>query len=449
MKKTFKNWLLAGIAAFPAFGFAGEFDAKESQPVAQLETFDQTKAPKSKKSAVVLLPKLSDNYFAQPYTRDAIENSPFLLIGSDEQKAKLWAMCQRVGMTETGRQVLQQVSDIYKQTSNKLPIRIGPEPKNIVAVYEGELTGVTINQKYQDYSDIDVSLAHELKHHIQQNRAINQTNIEYESLQDAFVSYKIVELETKLQDVTMLDEKGVVFASNFDGLLKYYQSQKKEAEQKHGPNSSEAKRYAKTQTAKLLWEGEESFFTQVKRVLTRNSANRAYEEAYNWNISYNVQTSDQLWFTERLKFKPNCAGKTTALLQQFADCMEVDLKPDYFKDKLNLAGAHFNVSKNVLRDKSSVMRLEENEKGGYNLAHYVEWQKQKETVFDKNGQRVFSIGVDNQADTKKEAFKAVTKQAPHQVKAETSLKKTLSQTAPKKKVNQATNVQGLIKNQGR
>ena len=162
-----------------------------------------------------------------------------------------------------------------------------------------------------------------------------------------------------------------------------------------------------------------------------------------------MQTSDQLWFTERLKFKPNCAGKTTALLQQFADCMEVDLKPDYFKDKLNLAGAHFNVSKNVLRDKSSVMRLEENEKGGYSLAHYVEWQKQKETVFDKNGQRVFSIGVDNQADTKKEAFKAVTKQAPHQVKAETSLKKTLSQTAPKKKANQATNVQGFIKNQGR
>lgn len=449
MKKSFKNWLLAGIAAFPAFGFAGEFDAKESQPVAQVETLAQTTAPQTQKGAALHITKSSDNYFAQPYTRDAIENSPFLLIGSDEKKAKLWAMCQRVGTTETGRQVLQQVSDIYKQTGNKLPIRIGPEPKNIVAVYEGELTGVTINQKYQDYSDIDVSLAHELKHHIQQNRAINQTNIEYESLQDAFVSYKIVELETKLQDVTMLDEKGVVFASNFDGLLKYYQSQKKEAEQKHGPNSSEAKRYAKTQTAKLLWKGEESFFTQVKRVLTRNSANRAYEEAYNWNISYNVQTSDQLWFTERLKFKPNCAGKTTALLQQFADCMEVDLKPDFFKDKLNLAGAHFNVSKNVLRDKSSVMRLEENEKGGYNLARYVEWQKQKETVFDKNGQRVFSIGVDNQVDTKKEAFKAVTKQAPHQVKAETSLKKTLSQTAPKKKVNQATNVQGLIKNQGR
>ena len=461
MNKSFKNWLLAGMAALPGFGFAGDFNAKEAQPVAQVAASIQTTASKPQKGAAVRFTKSSDNYFAQPFTREALQKAPFVLMGSDEDKAKLWGMCQRIGATETGRKVLQEVGNIYKKTGNRLPIRIGPEQKSIVAVYEGELVGVTVNQKYQDYSDIDVSLAHELTHHIQKNRAVNQTDIEYESLQDAFVAHKMIELETKLQDLAMLDEKGVVFASNFDGLLKYYQSEKKGAEKKYGKNSPAAKRYAKTQTAKVLWEGEEPFFTQAWRVLTRNSANRAYEEADYWNKAYNMQASDQLWFTEHLRFKPNCAEKTTALLQQFADCMGVDLKPDYFRDNLNLAGAMLNVSKNVMRDKASVMRLEKNDKGGYNLVHYVEWRKQKVTVFDKDGQRAFfnddnvqedlyqALKITHEKEALKEAPRAVKAQTTPQAEAKGSLKKTLSQNAEKKKANPAINIQSLIKNQGR
>ena len=480
MKKSFKNWLLAGVAALPGFGFAGEFDAKEAQPVAQEETSAQTTAPQTQKGAALHITKSSDNYFSQPYTREALEKSPFQLMGTDEEKAKLWEVCQKLAQTETGRKVLQEVGDIYKKTGEKLPIRIALEDVGTYAVYR-KLVGVTINQKYQDESDVDVSLAHELTHHIQKNRAINEENIEYENLQDAFVAHKMLELETKLQDMTILDEKGVVSRSDFDGLLKYYQSEKKEAEKKYGKNSPAAKRYARTQTAKLLWEGEEPFFTQVGRLFQGKSANRAYEDADFWNKAYNVQTGDLVWLTEDPKFKPNCADKTTALLQQFVDRMGVDLTPDYLRDNLNLAselvdvsqlqqmansleshgipsadlldyfnfGEPVNVSKNEMRYGVRVIRLEKNDKGGYTLCHYSVGRKQRETVFDENGQCVFSIVTEKQAETPKEAPQAAKAQATPQVKEENSLKKTLSQNAEKKKANQATNVQGLIKNQGR
>ena len=448
MKKSFKNWLLAGVAALPGFGFSGEFDAKEAQPVAQLKTLAW--APKTQEEALAKLQSLELYiYYLQPYTREALEKSPFQLMGTDEEKKEIWNMCQQLARTETGRKVLQEVHDIYKKTGDKLPIRFAPHKKGIFAFYAGKLAGVTINQRYQNGIDIDQYLAHELTHYIQDNRAINYKNIEYESLQDAFVTHKMLELETRLQDLTFLDEKGVVFGSDFDGLLKYYQSEKKEAEKKYGKNSSAAKRYARTQTAKLLWEGED-FFTQAWRVFQRKSL-RSYE----WNGVYNEQTSRLLWSsvklsnTECLKFKPNCADKTTALLQQFADRMGVDLTPDYFRDNLNLAAAPLNVSKNEMRYGTRVMRLEKNDKGGYNLVQYFKGVIRAESVFDKNGQRVFSIIADNQENSKKEAPKAAKAQATPQVKEENSLKKTLSQNAEKKKANQATNVQGLIKNQGR
>ncbi len=486
MKKSFKNWLLAGVAALPGFGFAGDFDAKEAQPVAQEEASAWVReVPKTQEEALAQLQSIElCFYYLQPYTREALEKSPFQLMGTDEEKAKLWAMCQKLAQTETGRKVLQEVGDIYKKTGEKLPIRIALEDVGTYAAYR-KLAGVIINQKYQDRSDVDVSLAHELTHHIQKNRAINEENIEYENLQDAFVAHKMLELETKLQDVTMLDEKGVVSTSDFDGLLKYYQSEKKEAEKKYGKNSPAAKRYARTQTAKLLWEGEEPFFTQVGRLFQGKSANHAYEDADYWNKAYNVQTGDLLWLTEDPKLKPNCADKTTALLQQFADRMGVDLTPDYFRDNLNLAsvpadisqlqqmaksleklgtladdlldyfnlGEPLNVSKNEMRYGVRVIRLEKNDKGGYTLRHYSVGRIQRETVFDKNGQCVFSIVAEKQAETPKEASKeapqAAKAQTTPQVKEENSLKKTLSQNAEKKKANQATNVQGLIKNQGR
>ena len=458
MKKSFKNWLLAGVAALPGFGFSGEFDAKEAQPVAQVDALAWAKeVPKTQEEALAQLQSLELYffYYLQPYTREALEKSPFQLMGTDEEKAKLWEMCQKLAQTETGRKVLQEVHDIYKKTGEKLPMRIGPQERSVGAAYGGKLVGVIINQMYQDDRDIDVYLAHELRHYSQDNRSINEKNIEYESLQDAFVAFKMRELETKLQDVTMLDEKGVAFGSEFDGLLKYYQSEKKDAEKKYGKNSPAAKRYARTQTVKLLWEGGEPFFTQVGRLFQGKLATRAYKETDYWNFGYNKQTVVNLWNraklenTECLKFKPNCADKTTALLQQFADRMGVDLTPDYFRDNLNLAGAPLNVSKNEMRYGASVMRFEENDKGGYTLCHYFNGRKQRETVFDENGQRVFSIVVEKQAETSKEAPQAEKAQTTPQVKEENSLKKTLSQNAEKKKVTQATNVQGLIKNQGR
>ena len=450
MKKSFKNWLLAGVAALPGFGFSGEFDAKEAQPVAQVDALAWAKeVPKTQEEALAQLQSLELYffYYLQPYTREALEKSPFQLMGTDEEKAKLWEMCQKLAQTETGRKVLQEVHDIYKKTGDKLPIRFAPLKKGIFAFYAGKLAGVTMNQMYQNDSDSEY-FAHELTHYIQDNRAINVKNIEYESLQDAFVAHKMLELETKLQDVTMLDEKGV--HSKFDELLTYYQSEKKGAEKKYGKNSPAAKRYARTQTAKLLWEGEESFFTHVIRVLQGEA-----DRAYGWNGLYNEQTSHLLWNraklenTECLKFKPNCADKTTALLQQFADRMGVDLTPDYFRDNLYLAGDPLNVSKNEMRYGVRVMRLEKNDKGGYTLCHYFNGRKQRETVFDENGQRVFSIVVEKQAETQKEAPQPEKAQTTPQVKEENSLKKTLSQNAEKKKVTQATNVQGLIKNQGR
>ena len=50
------------------------------------------------------------------------------------------------------------------------------------------------------------------------------------------------------------------------------------------------------------------------------------------------------------------------------------------------------------------MRLQEDDKGGYNLVHYVEWKKQKETVFDKDGQRTF-FNADNVQEEPYQALK--------------------------------------------
>ena len=325
------------------------------------------------------------------FTKKAMENAPVLLQGTQQEQAKLWKLYCAISKTPTGRKVIEAVEETYKRTGEKLPIKIGKTTGENVAFYSGPVAGVTLGECYQDYQDADVCLAHELMHHVQRLRPLRDGNITYESIQNAFVVKKMVELEAYVQDTIIRDEKHVYPESSECLFLNYYILHKQNAEKTHGRGSEKAKQYAKTELARLLWLGKNaaSYDKEKPFVPPNSEEDIIYDVAEEWNKMVNKQTEVQL-FKTNLKLKPRSRWQTILLLNQFLKYMQIDLTPWYIGNNINLSSdTGLTVTEEEIKSDKNSAFLKKNSAKGLTFQRVFGRDVTIQNVYAKDGKLIY------------------------------------------------------------
>ena len=322
----------------------------------------------------------------QTYTDYAKEKAPIQLIGTEEDKEKLWDYYQKLGQTAEGRKVQTSLEETYHRTGEKVPLRFGYLEHGMGALYQGSMQGVTLNLNYRDVDE--VALGHELTHDVQTKREINGHTIVYDNLKDAFIAGKLLELETKLQDTVMADEKNMTAEKGdmFVALLPLYRHFKAAGEKNFKGDTEKAVRYAKTELAKVLWEDQSMPLYQIPlNLFSRNETGKAYGVVGDWNIAYDQQSARNLVANiQSIRFQKG-NNEADRLFEQFAEKMGVDLTPEYFKENMD-AGWGVSVSKDEVETSLSRLALKENTEGRLTATGFVKDVKVIENTFDQNGQ---------------------------------------------------------------
>ena len=323
---------------------------------------------------------------ARTYTQYAKEQAPVVLCGTEKDKEQLWDFYQKLGQTKEGRRVQAALQEAYERTGLRVPLRFAHFGVEYGALYEGPLAGVKLNRN--NHAVDEIALGHELTHDVQAKREITESTIRFGNLKDAFIAGKLMELETKVQDTVMADEKNLsVEESNlFVGFLPLYRDFKKQGQKKFGSDEAQVQRYAKTQLARVLWEDSSMPLYQIPlNLFSRNEMGKAYEAIGNWNLAYDIQSARNLRGNgSDMVFQKGLTDQADALFNQFADKMGVDLDAAYFREKMD-DGWGISVSNDKIKMPGIVLRLSENEHGGQTFSIEEDGTRISENIFDATG----------------------------------------------------------------
>ena len=324
------------------------------------------------------------------FQKRAIENAPILLQGTVAEKSNLWQIYKQIHKTPTGRQVIQNLEETYKRTGKKLPIKIGPTQEGNVAFYSGPDAGVTLGERYQNYSDADVCLAHELTHHVQRLRPLCDVNVQFESIHDAFVTKKMIELEAYIQDTIIRDEKDAYPDTCECLFIDYYTLHKQAAKMIYGKDSALAKRYAKTELTRLLWLGAKAAsYDKGKSFLPADDI--LYEVVEEWNKLVNDQTKPYFFQKANIRPKADSANQATSLMKQFLTQMQVDLTPEFFKNNLNLSSAtDLIVFKELIKADNNTAFLRPNSGGGFTFHRVLDGTTIAQKAYNTDGELIYA-----------------------------------------------------------
>lgn len=355
-----KQMLLTGVAAgsmlFSPSGFGAETEVEAKAPV-----------------------------ITQTYTQQAKEKAPIQLLGTEKDKEKLWDYYQKLGQTAEGRKVQASLEEAYARTGQKVTLRFGYLKEGIGALYHGPMQGVTINFNYQAADEM--TLGHELTHDVQNKREINGDTVVYDNLKDVFIAGKLLELETKIQDTVMADQKNLEPQGRDLNMafLPLYRDFKAEGAQKFNGDEEKAVRYAKTELAKTLWEDKNMPLYQIPlNLFSRNETGKVYSAVGDWNIAYDQQSAQNMAVNiGSVRFQKG-SKEADQLFAQFAEKMGVDLTPEYFKENMD-DGWGVSVSKDQVKTPITRLTLKENADGQLTATGFVQDTKMIENIFDQNG----------------------------------------------------------------
>ncbi len=330
----------------------------------------------------------------QTYTAQAKEKAPIQLCGIEKDKEELWNFYQRLGQTAEGRKVQASLEEAYARTGQKVPLRFGFLEKGYGAVYQGLMQGITINSNYQAADE--VVLAHELMHDVQAKREINKDVLVYDNLKDVFIAGKLLELETKIQDTVMADQKNLTPRGEDlnTAFLPLYRDFKADGMKKFNGDETKAVRYAKTELAKTLWEDKNMPLYQIPlNLFSRNETGKVYRAVGSWNIAYDQQSvCNMMSDIKSIRFQKG-NKEADRLFTQFAEKMGVDLSAEYFKENMD-DGWGISVSENDVKMAQSRLTLKEDAKGQLIASVFEQDTKIVENIFNQSGQclsaKVFS-----------------------------------------------------------
>ena len=345
----------------------------------------------------------------QTYTQQAQKNAPILIKGTNAEKEQLWEMYSEISATPTGEELIQKLNETYERTGKKVTIEITDLDDGTYGAYSGGTNKITINKKYLTnlklMNSINpqaaksghevITLAHELKHFIQINRTRNETNTTYPNLKDLYIAKKILELETCIQDVVLAAERETMLQSDKketsegnEALVSLYRDLTKEGMEKYSDDAQKAKRYAKTELAKKLWENENlPLHQRVLSLFTEVQDKIAYDRINHWNFGYDVQANLHLIFSDDCKFSLK-KENATILFEEYIKEMGIDLSPNYLRENLtnSLPGYTYSVKDDEIEIEGVIsLELKKNKNGGVTFSRLMEGKKTTENIFDENG----------------------------------------------------------------
>ncbi len=258
----------------------------------------------------------------QTYTQDAQSKAPILPEGSTEEKNQLWQIYQDIGQTKTGRQLLNELDAFYQKTGKRVPVSFEYLlPPNTAGRWLGLAGKIVLSPNFPTPS---LSLAHELRHYIQDNRTFNSDNIKCTSIKDAFILSMLDEVETALQDTLINDEK-----NNNNSFVSIYRKLKKKASKKFPNDAEKQERYAKTEFVKIFLKNRELPIFSFKMSPAYIPV-AEFKEYHAWREHYEKQAGNNLCF---YSYNSNPQDKVQAdqAFSDFIHAMGVDLTPDYLR----------------------------------------------------------------------------------------------------------------------